>query len=835
MKVFLKYIVRNMLEKKSRFFLLIISIAISTALLVGSAGIVDVIIDSFSEPYEAAREGQDISIMSGSEDPFIALESIDQTGLTDLRGELCTTGVITDGDRINYIQIHGRTAFSGNLTAGTTEFIQKTGSEAQPSCIISQRIADKKGLKPGDKLRFFLSGEETTFTVEAICGPEGIFASDQAENFTMMIPYGWLEQKLQADGKFNVITAKLTETDPSAETIRSFVSKYNVDHPELSAGILNNTEVYSDSSITLGLYFMMAIVVIVSGIIIYGVFKLVITERLSTIGTFMSQGATRKKVERIILMEGLMYALVAGAVGCVLGETLLFFVGRLTSPLAEYEIYPEFHINPIHILIGMIFAIVLSVFSAWLPVRSVRRLEAKDVILNRVEQRNGKVMAKRIIGAVLILFAASSFFLTGDAKANVAPFGFTAAFAGIILITPSIVKGASWLLARAFKNNATLYLTMNNIHSSKLLRNNIVLIVISLSSVLMIASFGKSMTDLVTDAYAKANYDYSISEILNGDPTTSTTDQIINKLKTLEGVKQETITPCYNAMGTSDNDASLIMLGVKPEGFGTTYDKYFEVSEKYQKEFDALENSRGREVLLPIKLQKQLKKNVGDTIDVTVNASTVPFKIIGIYDGKVYNAGLCILIRDEVLKQEFHIKEANMIYFAASGNNAEIENEMAPYLKSLGATWRTKAEDTKLNDEQNQQIVMIMSIFSYLAMIIASIGVFNNITICFIQRKREMAVMASVGMSKSGRMSLLLAESLASVAFSILLCIPLTILLSDLMTGFCSFIGLPMHVAFSWAELPIYAAIITGIILIASLSTMLKSRKLSVVQELKYE
>ena len=835
MKVFLKYIARNMLEKKSRFFLLIISIAISTALLVGSAGIVDVIVDSFKEPYEAASEGQDVSIMSGSEDPFIDPETIDQTGLTNLRGELCITGIITDADKISYIQIHGRSAFDGNLTAGNADFIQKTGSDAQPSCIISQRIADKKDLKVGDTLRFFLSGEETAFTVEAICGPEGIFASDQTENFTMVIPYGWLEQKLHADGKYNVITAKLTETDPTTETIRSFVSKFNVDHPELSASILNNTEVYTDSSVTLGLYFMMAIVVIVSGIIIYGVFKLVITERLTTIGTFMSQGATKKKVERIILLEGLMYALIAGAIGCVLGETLLFFVGRLTSPLAEYEIYPEFHINPVHILAGMGFAIVLSVFSAWLPVRSVRRLEAKDVILNRVEQRNGKVLAKRIIGAVLILFAASVFFLTGDAKANMAPFGFIAAYAGIVLITPSIVKGATWLLARAFKNNTTVYLTMNNIHSSKLLRNNIVLIVISLSSVLMIASFGTSMTDLVTDAYAKANYDYSIWDILNGDPTNSTTDQILNKLNTIDGVKQETVNPCYYATGTSDNDATLIMLGIKPEGFGTTYDKYFEVTEKYQKEFDALEHSEGREVLLPVKLQKQLKKNVGDTIDVTVNNSTVPFKIIGIYDGKVFNSGLCVLIRDEVLKQEFHVKEAHTIYFATNGNNQEIEDEIAPYLKSLGATWSTKAEDTKRNDEQNQQIVMIMSIFSYLAMIIASIGVFNNITICFIQRKREMAVMASVGMNKSGRMSLLLAESLTSVAFSILLCIPFTILLSDLMTGFCSFIGLPMTIAFSWIDLPIYAAIITGIILIASLSTILKSRKLSVIQELKYE
>jgi putative ABC transport system permease protein len=192
-------------------------------------------------------------------------------------------------------------------------------------------------------------------------------------------------------------------------------------------------------------------------------------------------------------------------------------------------------------------------------------------------------------------------------------------------------------------------------------------------------------------------------------------------------------------------------------------------------------------------------------------------------------------MKEEVFKQEFHIKEASTLYFSVNGDATSVENDMKPFLKSLGATWSTKAEDTKSNDEQNQQIVMIMEIFAYLAMIIASIGVFNNITICFFQRKKELAVMASVGMNKSKRMGLVLSESLLSVVLSIAIAIPFTILLSAAMTAFCSFIGLPMNIVFSWAQIPLYAGVITAIIFIATLSTMLKSRKLSVVQELKYE
>ncbi|MBR6171838.1 MAG: ABC transporter permease [Eubacterium sp.] len=827
MKIFLKYISRNMFEKKGRFFLLLFSIAISTALLVASAGVVDIVVDSINDQ-NASQGLSDVRIVSNTDNPYLAPEDVPTDSLKDMVPELMVTGIKNDGEKNRYVSLRGRLNYEGRMTEGNADFIRE-GASGEPSCIISQRVAEHDGLKTGDSITLFLSGEEISFRIAAISANEELFYADKPEAFNLIIPYGYLNEKLHAGGKYNCIYANVT-----SGTVDDFISAFNGANTELNAMSMKS-EIFTDSSISIGLYAMMAIVVIVSAIIIYGVFKLILAERMTVIGTFMSQGATRKKIERIIRMEGLLYGLIGGAIGCALGETLLFFINRMTSPLAEYEIYTPFSINVTWILIGMAFSVVLSVASAYFPVRAVRKLEAKDVILNRVEAKPGRVMGKRIAGCVLIALSMTVFFLQGDAKSSMAPIGFAAAYAGIVLITPSIVKGITYLLSKAFRNNTTVYLAMNNIHSSKLLRNNIVLIVISLSSVLMIASFGKSMTKLVTDAYNNAEYDYSISGILESDPAHSTTDQIVDNLETINGVKEGSVNAVYFVPAKVDTDMAVSLTGIKPEAFGKTYDEYFEVSRKYSSEFAALEASEGRKVLLPTKVQKQIKKEIGDTIEITVNSIRVPFEIIGIYDGKVFNAGLSVMVKSEVLRKEFHINEASVIYLSTNGDRQAVESEMKPYLKSLGATWTTKAEDMKQNDDQNQQIVMIMSVFSYLAMIIASIGVFNNITICFFQRKRELAVMASVGMDKKHRMGLILTESLVSVAFSILISIPFTILLADLMTGFCSFIGLPMLVTFNWSELPKYALIIAGIILVASLSTMNRSRKLSVIHELKYE
>ena len=826
MGIFLKYVSKNMFEKKGRFCLLIFSIAISAALLVASLGMVKVIKDTMFEAYEAGI-ATDISIVSKTDDPYMDKDDIDTAELKDVTYELQTTGVINKNDKIKYVNIHGKSSYEGAVLDGNTDFLNEKESD-DPTCALSMRIAEEMNLKVGDTLKLFLAGEEVSFKITAITANEDIFYSDVATQFNLLVPYEYLNEKLDAEDGYNVIYANV-----SGESVESFVEDYNEANADIKA-IDMKSNIDMESSVSTGLYFMLAIVVIVSSIIIYGVFKLILAERLTVIGTFMSQGATKNKIERIILMEGFLYGLIGGAVGCVIGEVVLYYLGRFTSPLAEYGIYNEFHIMPAYLVAGMIFAIVLSVLSAFFPVRSVRKLEVKDVILNRAEIKRGKTAVKVVSGLLLIGFSIAVYFINDSVINVTAPIAFAAAYAGVVLIVPVVIKGLTSLLCKVFENNTTLYLTLNNLRSSKLLKNNIVLIVVSFSSVLMISSFGTSMTKLVVEAYQNMRYDFSIQGIMECDPNHSTTDMIIEKLEETEGVEKDSIAPMYFVSAKAD-DIGAVVTGVEVDSFVKCFDKYFDFNKNYSKVIQAFKDGDDHSLVLTTKVADQLDKGVGDKVKIEIDSQEVELEVVGIYNGKAFNNGSSILVKKELLINEFKIKEATNIYVSASGDNAKVEKAIKPYLASLGTTYSTKAEDTKHNDEQNQMIVKLLSVFSYLAMIIASIGVFNNITISFLQRKREMAVMASVGMNKGKRKGMILAESMMSVVFSILISIPFTVLLADLMTGFCAFIGIDMHVLFDWSSVLIYSPVIAVIIFIASLSTMSKSRKLSIVQELKYE
>ena len=827
MSVFLKYISKNMFEKKGRFVLLLFSIAVSAALLVACTGMVDVIVDSFNAPYESGRLS-DISIVSKTDDPYMKESDVDTSGLKDVVYELRTTGIINENDKIKYVNLRGRNNYSGSMAEGNADFLSENAVEGNPSCILSKRVSDVMNLQTGDTLKLFISGEEISFTVEALAANDNVFYPDTSTNFSVIIPYEYLNEKLGADDGYNVVFADVADGEA-----KDFAESYNENHTDVNATDLKGN-VMVDSSINMALYFMMTIVVIVSAIIIHGVFKLIMTERLSVMGTFMSQGATKKKIEHIILMEGFIYGLIGGIIGSALGEVFLYFLGRWTSPLGDYGVYTKFHINPVYILIGIIFSIILSVVSAYFPVRKVRKLEVKDVILNRAEPKRSSRLVKTIIGIILLAFSIAVYFINDSVINVTTPIAFITAFAGVILLVPMMMKLITVVFGKLFKNNTTLYLTLSNIRSSKLLRNNIVLVVVSLSSVLMISSFGKSMTNLVVDAYKGMNYDYNISGIMEMDPNNPTTDRILDKLHEIKGIDQSSIGDVYYAEAEIDGELA-IATGSEVDAYVNVLNEYFGFTTTYADEIQALKDADEYSILLTTKIADAIDKKAGDTVTMKINSHEVNVKVVGVYDGKVFQAGRAVLMKKELLINEFNIKEAAAIYFETEEDSSVIEKELKPFLASLGATYTTKAEDTKLNDEQNQTIVSVLSIFSYLAMIIASIGVFNNITICFLQRKREMAVMASVGMNKSRRKRMILTESMTCVIFSVLISIPFTILLSDLLTGFCKFIGMPMEVAFSWTSIMTYAPIITVIILIATLSTMRKSRKLSIVQELKYE
>ena len=817
-----------MMERKGRLVLMILSIALSTGLLVACLGMINTIKDSITEPARKMSEGKNIEMHSVSDNPYFTKDDFSHDGLTEITGELQTVGVKVENDKLSYVILRGREKYDGALVGGEWK------DSAEPDCVVSERIAKEWNLKAGDRFEIMYNGEPLTVNIKAVAVNDGMFYADTKEQFYMVISYTYLNEQLGADSRYNAMYAKIIgeKNKLTGDEIDAAVKKFNEANETVKATAIDTVTVLGNfDSLILGIGCMFIIVVVVSGLIISGVFRMIISERLPVLGTFMSQGASKGKVSRILILESVLYGLFGGIVGAALGEGILYLVGRLISPLADYGIYLPFKIEWLNVTIGIAFAIVMSAISSWLAVRKIKKLQTKDVILNRVESTGKRKRFKFFLGAAMLTAAAiGNAQIMGTVSAQSLLY-LALSMVGILLVTPTLVRVIAGLLAKLFRKNTTMFLALNNIRTSRLLINNVVLLVMAVSSVLTVAMFGSTMVDACREAYTEFDFDYCVNVNFQGGGEEPIGDTILRNIKELDCV--DTATVSSEQLGAAEIDGkNVIAMGVDPGPY-RDYNDYIELDT--YKDYDTFVNSSENEVVITKVVARNFDLKVGDTVKVKINNIEQELHVCAVVNGKLYNSGEFILISNSKIRELYHTSGVDQVYFKVKGDMKEAEKQFKTMVTNFGATYVDRDTMCDQNIEQNDMIVKLIQVFAYLTMIIASIGIFNNIVICFRQRSREFAVLASVGMTGSARKRLILVESLLCVIISLLITLPYSMLMVGVFSTLMYYVGMEFDVVFSWGEVPMYAIAIAVIVLIASLSTMRKSRKLSVVAELKYE
>lgn len=831
MKIFFKYIVKSMLEKKARFCLLIFAIAMSTGLLVTVSGTVKIAISSFEKPMMESFEGKEIVITPKGSDPFFNTENIKEVGVKNINGEIDLSAT-TNGDETNNVTIRGKEDKNINKDNLIEGDLSKFNGK---KCIISKRTAAEKKLKINDELELFIAGESKKYKVVAISANEAAFYNDNKTDYQIIVPYKYVAQQFKVEGKYNYVTA-----NKSLNNSNESINKFNKNNTQFVAKKLYDAASIEKqiSSFTQILYAMLAIVLFMSAIIIYGSFKLTITERLPVIGTFLSQGATNWTVEKILLLESIGYGIIGAIFGDILGYGGLYLINYFISPLKNYGIIEKFSVNPIYFVIGAIFAIVFSCISAIVPIIKIRKLEVKEVILNNVNISMHIGWVKFIIETIILV--ATIFVNSIDAPwvNKLSSIFILVSIIGLVLVYPKVIDLVTNVLYKIFRGRSkVIVFALNNLRTSKVLMGNITLVVISMLSIFMITSIGTSLKDVVVGAYKQLDFDVSVTGIravpgLRGE---SVTDKLIYKIKENKNVQKDSILVSKQAIGSANKDTMIVLEGIDSKKY-QKYNGYLELdSAKYSEMYKKFDKSTDSEIIITDKIKRALNVAVGDKITIEANDIKKNIRIIGTMDGKLYNNGNVILMKNDVMGKEFNITEANQIAFKTTKSPEYVKKQLKTVVKNFGATATTRDEFQKQNLDQNQMIVNVLSIFSYLAIFIAALGVLNNITIGFLQRKGELAVLSSVGMSDGARNGMLLWESVFSVVWSVVIAIPYSYLGLSLLTKTMTAMEMPMRVVLDIKSVPIYAVAALVLIVLGSLPIMLKSNKLSIINELKYE
>lgn len=824
MGIIIKYILKNISEKKLRTFLIVFSITISSALFFSSSALSGSLVQMFNERMKQFYGTSDFMIHAGGKSTarnfnietakpyFDRLEYIigGFNGSADYK--------ILDGKTYNF-SLKG-TDFEKHKIISPVNIIEDL--DLYPfegkKMIISSALSERLGLNLGDTIDLIVAGSRHKFTISAVAAPNG-FLFDDGESHCALVPQETLASLYNMRGKDNVLYVKLKNSEEKRLLLDKFRTLYK------GCGF----SVFSISTgVDVPLKLLTAIVSFMSIFIIYSSFKVITLERLPVIGTFRSIGATRRTTSLVLVAESFLYGVIGGILGCGLGVGILYIMTGMMKNNWTRSVSTSIIFTPVQMLTAFLLAILLCVVSSIIPILRAASVPIKDIILNMIEKHYKRKTWKPLLGILLTAFALivpqyiPLEFALGVDLACLILLGVSA-----VLLTPALTS----LIVLLLQNLYTIIfgnigvLAAKNLKENKSILNSISLLSIGISTLLMVTTASDSMTIEVLNAYTTTiNYDINM-RISRADIRTE------QKVRSVDGVSSTYGNYSTRGIPVQGFNEHINQI----DGIGST--KYFdfwnitvdEAPESLIKEFDS-----GRNIMISNSFNYYLNMQKGDTITLKMPKGERIYTILGFYDTTLNN-GNHAMISEKFMKLDTGNQYFSSISIKTSKNPDVVAGEIRKTFKRENPMVETIKEIEKRNLQGNKQLMDILLGFSILSLLIGITGVFNNLIISFIERKHSLAVLKSIGMSKPQTIKMIFIEALTGGLVGGITGVIVGSLQLFIIPAILRATGqlFPIHYNHNTILLFITTAII--ITLVASISPALKSSRLDIVASIKYE
>lgn len=574
---------------------------------------------------------------------------------------------------------------------------------------------------------------------------------------------------------------------------------------------------------------MLSLVSIGCIIVIYNSFAISVMERKKEFGLLSSIGATKKQIKKSVFYE----ALVVGVIGIVFGilgayigiGTVILIINNLISDMLEYKLYLV--TNPLFIIIPVIFMIIVIGVSAFVPSRrasKVSPIEAirqnDDIKINKKKIRTSKLVLK--------LFGIEGEIALKNIKRNKKKYRVTivSLFISIVLFISfssymnyTLNTASSVMGEVGYDYQISYFGNGNNMEAldkiNEIVKSSDVKEYVSYSvsnlSIIGNYTYSDEYLDFYKSAYgddgikALNNLKYQYISILVLD------DNSYNKYKKLIGLDNDSVILLNKFKGVSYGNNKRVNYDIPVINNGNINIKICN--------FDEDEEN--------VDTTKYCNKNI-DNIFVTNKSFDLIEEFSYMDDFKI--------IVNKKLYDSISDGGTNFTQFNIISDNT---NNLDKLTKELDKYNDVNYINIKEDMRQANNLILVVKILMYgfisLVTLIGVTSVFNTISTSMALRKREFAILRSIGLTRGGFNKMLFFESLffgmKSLIFALPVSIGVTILihysLSDMMS--ISTIIIP------WKAIIISIVSVFIIVLLTMMYSSSKIKKHNIIEQIREE
>lgn len=739
MRIIIKYILINGKEHKARTAVMLLSILISSTLLFVSF--------SLASSYESAQEkmargmsgSATVSIHAPGESDSLKIEDIPVLPLISAKvgmlKESCfyhengyyETVDLIAADLSQLDEINKPRLLDGR------ELKDFSGRKI----ILPDRFTLKYGIKKGDKITLQIGGNPVCFEVAEIAAYDTVFLR-KTRGATALLPLSTLSGLFNRTDGYNEILIKPAKGVSTADLINGLESVLPDGRFQVSE-IINETQIKADARQKSMPFFLISFFSLtISVFIIYSSYKVITLDRLPVIGTFRSIGATQKAVTRILLLESLLYGSIGGLFGIPVGMAVLKLILHGMGKSLPQGIEIPVVITPFSIIASFTTAFAISLLSAWIPVCRASRLPIKEVVLGTVEEPSPP--RHLIIGSGSILFLISIFVpkLVPENMLNLAGgFSLSGLIAATILIIPLLTNlvsiGLEWVYGLLSHNIGRL--AARNMRDNKNITQNITLLFISISAVIAISVVGDFVNTYISDVFKGAE--------LQGFADGQMTPEFVDQVKNMDGVHK--VLPLFvykNELHGNGVLFSRLEATDNLEWYNSMLALHYTKPLMEEQAVSAF--AANRSILLSESCLKRTGLTVGDTLTLSNGTAAASYVITGSFKSRATDVEA--VIPGSYAAIDFGMKNYGFLAYTAT----DPDGVMIQIRDLFGNTQNWSRTVKEFNEDAHSTVgafLKPMHSLTYFILLLAAIGVINNLLINYMQKRRTIAMYHSIGLS----------------------------------------------------------------------------------------
>jgi putative ABC transport system permease protein len=561
------------------------------------------------------------------------------------------------------------------------------------------------------------------------------------------------------------------------------------------------------------------VALIVGMFIIYNTFSIVVAQRMREMALLRAIGASKRQVLASVIGESVVVGVLASAVGVIAGIGLSIGLKAVMNAVGFQIPGSGVVLRPSAVIIGLLVGTIVTIISAVVPARQAARVPPIAAMRAVALERPINRFRRLVIGGLILAVGILSLFagLFGNSGISLVGIGALLMLVGVFVVSPLFARQLARTIGVPLTRLRGIVGSMARENAARNPRRTATTgaaVMIAVSLVGFITIFAASANASIGSAIdQQLKTDYIVTLKGGGGPGGGGLSPVLaEKIKALPQIEAATPIRLGSAEITGNNT---FLAAADPATVGQLYD--FGVQSGT---IAALASPNAIAVSTRKADSKHLK--VGSVLPARfVQTGNVPLNVAFIYKNNTLAGDYIISLAtfEKNFPPQLQLDSQIFAKLKPGVSTAAGRAAIAPLVKPYpNADLKDNAQYKADQKKQVNQVLVLVYVLLFLAVIIAFIGIVNTMTLSIYERTREIGLLRAVGGSRRQVRSMVRWEAVIIALFGTLLGIALALFFGWAVVdalhdqGFTKFSAAPLSLVIivvitgvatlGWASLP---------------------------------